>query len=235
MRQRKARGGASFGLHDRLLPGFEIDLRRRGGRQDEASGRDPHADRVARIQRPVGMQIRHMMAGMARASKALEAEHLVAYQMHILSRHGEELAPELVERVAVEPARTRLEPRRVDEVWRADLGHVNAEARIPLHERSGRARVVEVDVREQEVTDLREVDATSAEPALERRQTARRPAVHEGEAVARLHEVRRDHARRVEVEEIDWLMQRQRHPRDRIPSEHAAVDGAPERTTNQSG
>ena len=39
--------------------------------------------------------------------------------------HRRELAPEHVERVAVEPARARLEPARVDDVRRADLGDVH--------------------------------------------------------------------------------------------------------------
>ena len=74
--------------------------------------------------------------------------------MHVLLRHRRELAPEPVEIVAVQPARARLEPRRVDEVRRPDLRDVHLEAGMLADERARGACVVEVDVREQQVAHV---------------------------------------------------------------------------------
>ena len=77
---------------------------------------------------------------------------------------GHELAPQRVERVAVETARARLEPRRIDQVRRPELGDVHLEPRVLANERSGGAGVVEVDVREQEMTEVAHLDACCGEP-----------------------------------------------------------------------
>ena len=88
--------------------------------------------------------------------------------MDVRLRHGRELAPQRVEGVAVEPARARLEPRRVDEVRRADLRDVHLQARVLADEHARGAGVVEVDVREQQVADVGEREALLVEPPLQR-------------------------------------------------------------------
>ena len=77
--------------------------------------------------------------------------------------------------VAVEPARRALEPRRVDQVRSADLGDPDRQVGVPPHERAGRAGVVEVDVREQQVPEVGQLDTVLAE-ALDRAAAASRPA-----------------------------------------------------------
>ena len=106
-----------------------------------------------------------MVRGVARAREAVEAEHAVADDVHVRLGHRRELAPERVEGVAVEPARAPLEPARVDEVRRPDLRDVHLEARVLAHERAGRARVVEVDVREQQVPQVGDLEALLARAA----------------------------------------------------------------------
>ena len=81
----------------------------------------------------------------------------------VLLRHRLERAPERVEGVAVQPAGAALEPRRVDDVRRADRRDVHLEARVLADERARGACVVEVDVREEEVPDVLELEAAAGE------------------------------------------------------------------------
>ena len=93
-----------------------------------------------------------------------------------------------------------------------DAEKVEALVKMLTDERAGRARVVEVDVGEQQVLDVAELDATGAECLVERGQAARRAAVEEREAVVGLDEVRRDAARVAAVEKVERLG---RHAGDR--------------------
>ena len=77
-----------------------------------------------------------------------------------------QLAPELVERIAVEPPGAPLQPRRVDQVRRADLRHPHGQIRVLADEHARRARVVEMDVREQQALDVGEPYPRSASPAF---------------------------------------------------------------------
>ena len=62
-----------------------------------------------------------MVRRVARRRERLPAEHVAVGDADVLLGHRRELAPERVEQVAVEAPRRALEPRRVDEVRRADL------------------------------------------------------------------------------------------------------------------
>ena len=75
---------------------------------------------------------------------------------------------------------------------------------MPADDRPGRAGVVEMDVRKQEVADVGQLEALLREPRLERRERRRGPAVEERRAVVRVDEVHADRLRpaaEVEVEE----------------------------------
>jgi hypothetical protein len=132
------------------------------------------------------------MRGVAGAREAVEVEHAAADGVDVCLRHGHELAPEAVEVVAVEPPSAALEPRGVDEVRRADLGDVHLQARVLPHERARGARMVEVDVREQQVTQVLQLEPALGEPRLQLRDTARRPAVVQREPVVGLEQVGAD-------------------------------------------
>ena len=70
-------------------------------------------------------------------------------------------------------------------------------------DRPGGAGVVEVDVREQQVPHVCELHAVLAQAGLERWERRRRPAVEHREPVARLDEVRADHALDALVVQVD--------------------------------
>ncbi len=107
-----------------------------------------------------------MMRRVALRREAVEPEHAVADDVDVLLRHRRELAPEHVERFAVQPPRALLQPRRVDEMRRADRRHVHLEPRMLADERAGRARVVEMDVAEQQVAHVGEREPGFGEPGL---------------------------------------------------------------------
>src|SRR4029077_16998138 len=96
---------APLDLVDRSLPELDVDVRRRRRRKDGAPGLDANAGRVARVERAVTVEVGDVMRRMARRREAVEAENALADDVHVLRRHGRELAPERVERVAVEPSR----------------------------------------------------------------------------------------------------------------------------------
>src|SRR5687767_5841683 len=130
---------APFDLVDRALPGLEVELRRRARWHHERAASDSNARRVSCVQRAAGVEIRHVMPGMARCREAFETDDLVADHVDVLGRDWDELAPEPVERVAVEPAGARFEPRRVDHVRGSDLRDVNLQRRMLAYERARRA------------------------------------------------------------------------------------------------
>ena len=134
--------------------------------------------------------------------------------MDVLLRHGRELAPEPVEVVAVEPARARLEPRRVDEVRRPDLGDVHLEAGMLANQRARGAGVVEMDVREQQVAHVVQHEAALGQLRLQRRDAGRRPAVLEREPVVGLEQVDADDALGTFVVQIKRIRRDRRHAPD---------------------
>ena len=152
--QRHSLGPRALDLVERPLPGLEVDLGRRRRRQHELARPDPHARRVARVERALAVEVADVMARVAGAREGREPERLVADDVDVLARHRRELAPEAVEVVAVQPPRAALEPARVDEVRRADLRDVHLQARVLAHEHARGAGMVEVDVGEQQVADV---------------------------------------------------------------------------------
>ncbi len=137
------------------------------------------------------------------AREALEAEDVVADDTNVLLWHGYELAPEPVERVAVEPAGARFEPGRIVQVGRAHGRDVDLERGMLTNDRSRGAGMVEMDVGEQEVADVAELEAAGGEAVLQRREAGGRPTVEERRAVVGLDEVAANVAREALVEEVD--------------------------------
>ena len=162
-----------------------------GGRdgEDVPAGLDADADCIAGVERPVGVQVADVVRRVAGRREAVEPDDAVAGDLDVLLRDRRQLAPEHVERVAVETARARLEPARVDEVRRPDLGHVDAQPGVLAHEAAGGARMVEVDVREQQVADVGELEPALGQSRLQGRNAGRRPAVVEREPVVGLEQV----------------------------------------------
>ena len=112
-------------LRDCLLPDLEVELGRRSWGQHGGIGLNANSGRVAGVKRPVASEVAHVMARVSRRRKALEAKDSVTDDVDVLLRYRCELAPQVVERIAVQPARARLELGGVDEVRRADLRHVH--------------------------------------------------------------------------------------------------------------
>ncbi len=110
------------------------------------------------------------MPGVTRGREAFEPEDAVSDNVDVPLGDRGELAPQRVEARPVEPAGARFELRRVDEVRSADLGHVHLEPGMLADEHTGRARVVEVDVGEEQVAEVGEVEPSFGKPRLEVRE-----------------------------------------------------------------
>src|SRR6266498_969628 len=142
------------------------------------------------------------------SGEAVEADDLGADGLDVLLGYRRELAPERVELVAVEPSRARLEARRVDEVRGADLRDVHPQPRMLADERACRARVVEMDMREQQVSELVELEAAPGQLLLQRAEAGGGAAVEERGAVRGLEQVRADDALAAEMKEVDRVVLR---------------------------
>jgi hypothetical protein len=88
-------------------------------------------------------------------------------------------------------------------VRHSDLGDVDLETRVLPDEDARGARMVEVDVAEEEVADVGERKPALGEALLERREIARRAAVEERGPVLGLEQVAADDALGAEVVEVD--------------------------------
>ena len=75
-----------------------------------AGSGDPDTRRITGVDRAVVVREADVVRRVPRCGEALEPDGLVADDPDVRLRHGSELAPELVEGVAVEPARAGLEP-----------------------------------------------------------------------------------------------------------------------------
>jgi hypothetical protein len=82
---------------------------------------------------------------------------------------------------------------------------VHLQAGVPADEDARRASVVQVDVAEQEVAEVRKGQAAPAESFFELSNTSGRAAVVEGEAVGGLDEITADDALGALVVEVDRL------------------------------
>ena len=85
----------------------------------------------------------------------------------------------------------------------AELGDMDLELRVLAHEHARGAGVVEVDVAEEQVAQVRELEAVLLEPSFERRDAARGPAVEEREPVVGLEEVAPDDPLGAAMVEVD--------------------------------
>ena len=120
--QREALRLAARDLVDRRVPGLDVDVGRRGGREDVALGLHADPARVAGEQDAVA-EVADVVRGVARRRERLPADRVARGDADVRAPARARAPPEAVEVVAEQPARRRLEPRRVDEVRRADLGH----------------------------------------------------------------------------------------------------------------
>ena len=80
---------------------------------------------------------------------------------------------------------------------------MHGQSRVLAHEDACRARVVEVDVREQEMAEIGDREAVVGEGFAQRLDRRCRPAVEERRPPGRLEEIRRDDALVAEVAEVD--------------------------------
>ena len=113
----------------RGVPGLDVDVGRRRGREDVARGLQADAARRRRrAARRRGSRRRGAWRGPASGTPPSRPRRRSAMP-DVRLGHRHELLPEAVEVVAVEPPRRGLEPRRVDEVRRADLGHPDGQLR----------------------------------------------------------------------------------------------------------
>ncbi len=96
----------------------------------------------------------------------------------------------------------------------ADLRHVHLQLGVLADEHARRARVVEVDVREEQVPHVAELESALGQAGLQRGQADRGPAVLQRGPVLGLEQVGADHSLAAEVVQVERLW---RHAADAMP------------------
>jgi hypothetical protein len=125
-------------------------------------------------------------------------------------RNGNELAPETVHILAVQAPGTGDELRGVDHVRRAALVHEDIDVGILSHERPGRAGVIEMDMREQDVPHIPHRHALLLERPLQVFDRGRRTWIDERNAGRAVQNRRRDDFRDAEKVEVDIVEPRRK-------------------------
>ncbi len=145
------------------------------------------------------------MRRVARRRKAREAENAVAHEVHVAARHRSELAPERVEGVSVEPACAALESLGLDQMRCSDLGDVHLQLGMLAHQHAGGARMIEMNVTQQEMPHVRKLHALLLEAVLQRGDRRRRSAVEQRGAVIGVEQVAPDRALAARVVKVDRI------------------------------
>src|SRR5919201_5002625 len=192
-------------LADGRFPPGHVGLGRGRRREDRPARLDSYPGGVARVQRAVAVEVADVVRGVAGRWEALEPDHLRSGRVDVRLRHRRQLTPELVERVAVEPPGAPLQAGRIDEMWGADLRDVHLQPRVLAHEHAGRARVVEVDVREQQVAQVGELEAALPQAFFQPRHAGGGAAVEERRPIRRLEQVAPDHPLDAAMHEVERL------------------------------
>src|SRR5207342_14846 len=151
--QRQPFGRTALDLLERSIPSLDVDIRRRRRWQYGAARQDPDAGGVARVERRA-VEVADVVRGVTGRGEDFESGGALVGDMQVPLRDGRQLAPELVEGVAVEAPGASLQPRGIEQVRRADLGDPDLQTGVLADERSRGAGVIEVDVREEQVLDL---------------------------------------------------------------------------------
>ena len=115
-RARSARGVRS---RPSVCSRLEVELRRRSRAEARSARARSAPGRVAGVERPVPVEIGDVVPGVARRQERLEADDVTRRDPDVRLRHGDELAPKLVERHHRTACLRSLEARRVDQVRRA--------------------------------------------------------------------------------------------------------------------
>ena len=142
-------------------------------------------------------------------------------------RHGQEVAPQPRHVVGpVQPRGAVEQPCRVDHVTRPALVHVDADARLFVHERPRGPRVVEVDVRQEDRADVANVVPESAQPRSQGRQRRRWPGIDDRNAPVAVDHHRRDDLLDAEELDVDEADPGGEHAHRRPPASRQDTDPA---------
>ena len=120
-----------------------------------------------------------------------------------LARHGSHLAPQPIHRVAVQPCGARQQLRRIDQVRRARFVDEHAQPRIVAHERARGARMIEMDVRQQQRRHVGHRDAGAFELASKHGKGARWSGIDQRHAAFAVQHAGGDDARHALKQQID--------------------------------
>jgi hypothetical protein len=211
-------GLATADLGDRGVPGLDVDVGGRRGRQHVRARLDADAAGVAGEEGSI-FEVTDVVRGVTRRREHLPAEGVALGDPDPVCRHGAS-CPRAAERRRRVGA-PRPEARRVGEGG-ADLGDPHRELRVLADDRPRRAGMVEMDVGEEEVADVGQLEAALATALSEPRERGGRPAVEQSRAVGRLRYVHADGAAVAEELEVDRL-------------EHRNVSGARARRSGAGG
>lgn len=205
VRQRQTGWPPLLKLVDAPVPRGQIELRRRRGRAYVRGGRNTHAGRIAGEQIPAFVEVSDMMGTMARGGNALEAEDRPLSRMQVALGNTRHLSPQEIETATVDPPRPAFERHRVSQVDQSALPHVDLQLRMFSHEMTSGARVIKVDMGQEQVPDVRQPQAARLKPGLKRTDGGSGTAVDKGRAIAGVSDVCRHGPGVAAMKQVDGL------------------------------
>src|SRR6266850_6033902 len=128
-----------------------------------------------------------------RTPARLDPLAVAANRDDIRGGHRRDLAPQLVHLISVQARGAFEQLRRIYQMGGAALVDVYRDPRVPPDDRAGRSRMIEVDVREQEMRDVAEPETLRVETELEHIKTGRRPRVNQRKAAGAARNGGRNH------------------------------------------
>ena len=123
--------------------------------------------------------------------------------LQMLRRHRLHVAPQPIHVLRVEPPGAGQELRRIGQVRRAAAVDDDLDVRVALDNGPHRARVIQVDVRHEDLAHVLEDDALAGQRRGELRNRRRRPRVDERDAGGAVQDRRGDDLRTAEEVEVD--------------------------------
>ena len=146
--------------------------------------RVPGAAAFVAEERAVGVQVGDVVRRVARRVRDAEALDSLSTleHVHVLLGDRRDLAPQRVHLVAVELAGAGEQLRGVDQVPGTALVHVHGQVRETADQHAARARVIEVDMRQEQGGDVADENSGPRELFTKARQRARRTRIDEGDA-----------------------------------------------------
>jgi len=171
-------------LEKRSTPRLEIDGGGRRSRMGRAVRVEPDPERIAGKEHAVPLHLPgQMMTDVPRSGKGTDPLERARIShpppLQLVAGNGEHLSPQPIMRLPKGPSSGSDQPFRIGKMRRSVLVHVDDQMRILRRQMTRGPGMVEMDMGEEDVSDLKEVQPVLPEGRAQAGEGGRRPRIHE--------------------------------------------------------